>query len=220
MGCSRDLRRPEEYCTILQSADLLYHSKANNGLTGVGFLINRNLKDRIVIVNRVRHKVAEKTFCIKIRYKQKIVQVYAPTTSQSEEDKTNFYNDVEETLGKPSHYTIVTGDFNAQIGKIKIKTIETATGKFGLQLRNERGDTFVEWTTARKYKLVKTMFKKKAGRRLTWKSPNGVTKTEIDYILTQKPDIVTDVTIINQFNFVLHYLILILMFTYVCLFLV
>ena len=42
------------------------------------------------------------------------------------------------------------------------------------------------------------MFQKKTGRRWTWKSPNGVTKTEIDYILTNKPYIVTDVTVINQ----------------------
>ena len=31
-------------------------------------------------------------------------------------------------------------------------------------------------------------------------SHNCVTKTEIDYILTNGPDIVTDVTVINQFN--------------------
>ena len=58
--------------------------------------------------------------------------------------------------------------------------METATGKFGLDLRNESGDTLVECATSRKYK---TMFQKKAGRRWTWESPNGVTKTEIDYML-------------------------------------
>ena len=42
------------------------------------------------------------------------------------------------------------------------------------------------------------MFQTKAGRRWTWKTPNGVTKTEIGYILIKWPDIVTDVTIINQ----------------------
>ena len=31
------------------------------------------------------------------------------------------------------------------------------------------------------------MFQKKAGRRWTWKSPSGVTKTEIDNILTNRP---------------------------------
>ncbi len=61
------------------------------------------------------------------------MQVYAPTTSYSEEDRNSFYNDIDETLGKPNHYRM--GDFNAQIGK---KPMETATGKFGLELRNQR----------------------------------------------------------------------------------
>ena len=65
-----------------------------------------------------------------------------------------------------------------------------ATGKFGLGLRKERGDTLVEWATSRKYKIMNTVFQKKAGRRWTWNSPNGVTKTEIDYILTNRPAIV------------------------------
>ena len=55
------------------------------------------------------------------------------------------------------------GDFNAQIGK-RTNPIETATGIFRLELRNERGDTLVEWATLRKYKILHTMFQKKAGR--------------------------------------------------------
>ena len=47
---------------------------------------------------------------------------------------------------------------------------------------------------------MNTKFQKKAGRRWTWKSPDGATKTETDYILINKPDIVTDVKVINQVN--------------------
>ena len=39
---------------------------------------------------------------------------------------------------------------------------------------------------------MNTLFQKKAGV--------GVTKTEIDYVLTNRSDIVTDVTVINQVN--------------------
>ena len=49
-----------------------------------------------------------------------------------------------EALGKPTHYTIVMGDFRAQIGK-RTNPMETATGKFGLELRNERGGPLEEW---------------------------------------------------------------------------
>ena len=85
------------------------------------------------------------------------------------------------------------------LGK-RTNRMETARGKFGLELKNEREDTLVEWVSSRKYKIMNTMFQKKAGTRWTWESPNGVTKTAIDYILTNRPDIVIDVTVISQVN--------------------
>jgi len=57
----------------------------------------------------------------------------------------------------------VVGDFNTQIGK-RTNPIETATGKFGVELKNERGDTLVEWATSSKYKILNAMFQKKATR--------------------------------------------------------
>jgi len=74
--------------------------------------------------------------------------------------------------------------------------METATGKFGFDLRNEIGDTLVEWAIAKKYKITNTIFQKESGRRWTWKSP----KAAIDYILTNRRDIVTYVTVINSVN--------------------
>ncbi len=47
---------------------------------------------------------------------------------------------------------------------------------------------------------MNTQFQKKAGRRWTWRSPDGNTKNEIDYIMTDKPSMVTDVTVINRVN--------------------
>ena len=163
------------------------------------FSKTRNEK-HIVMVNRV----AELVLCIIKRYKLMIVQVYAPTTSYSGEGINNFYNDVDESLKKPNHYPIVMGDFSAHIGK-RTNRMETATGKFGLELRNERGNTLVEWATSRKYKIRNVMFQKKAWRRWTWTNPNGGTKTKIDYILTNSSDIVTDVVVINQVHMGSHH---------------
>ena len=47
---------------------------------------------------------------------------------------------------------------------------------------------------------MNTQFQKKAERRWTWKSPDGLTRNEIDYIMTDKPSMVTDVTVINRIN--------------------
>ena len=43
-------------------------------------------------------------------------------------------------------------------------------------------------------------FQMNAGRRWTWRSPDGHTINEIDYIITDKPNMVTDVTVINRIN--------------------
>ena len=47
---------------------------------------------------------------------------------------------------------------------------------------------------------MNTQFQKKAGRRWTWRSPDGQTKNEIDYIMIDNPSMVTDVTVINRIN--------------------
>ena len=47
---------------------------------------------------------------------------------------------------------------------------------------------------------MNTQFQKKAGRIWAWRSPDGNTKNEIDYIMTDKPSPVTDVTVINRVN--------------------
>ena len=43
----REVRRKEESFTTLQSGHMLYHSDANNGQAGGGFLVNKTWKDNI-----------------------------------------------------------------------------------------------------------------------------------------------------------------------------
>ena len=171
-----EVRRKEESVTTLQSGHLLYHSEANNGQAGVGFLVNKKWKDNITRVSSVNSRVAELVLRITDRYQLKIVHVYAPTTSHSDEETDNFYNTIDKIPEKQTHYTIVMGDFNAKVGG-QTNTSERATGCFGLGQRNERGDTIVvEWATSNILKIMNTQFQKKAGRRWTWRSPDEHTK--------------------------------------------
>ena len=45
---------------------------------------------------------------------------------------------------------------------------------------------------------MSTLFKKNP--RWTWISPNGETKKEIDFILTDKPQTTNNITVLNSFN--------------------
>ena len=58
------------------------------------------------------------------------------------------------------------GDINAKVGG-QTNTSERATGCFGLDQRNERRDTLVEWATSKNFKIMNTQFQKNAGRRYT-----------------------------------------------------
>ena len=95
-----EVRRKEESFTTLQSGHLLYHSEANNGQAGVGFLVNKKWKDNITRVSSGNSRVAELVLCMTDRYQLKIVQVYAPTTSHSDEETDNFYNTIDKILKK------------------------------------------------------------------------------------------------------------------------
>ncbi|XP_013383867.1 uncharacterized protein LOC106154146 [Lingula anatina] len=129
----------------------------------------------------------------------KLIQVYAPTSSRPDEEVEQLYEEVQRQLTTDCHYHIVMGDFNAKIG-IKSDEQERSTGKFGSGERNDRGDLLIEWATANNMKIMNTVYKKKISRRWTWQSPDGCTRNEIDYIMTNRPNIFTDVKVLNRLD--------------------
>ena len=134
MGCNRDIPS-EKTRGLFNYLTKLPPTTSFNGQAGVGFLINRKWNDHIVKVNGISVRVAELVLRIAKRCKLNIVQLYSPITAYSEEDINSFYIDVGETSGKQNNNTIVLGDLNAQIGK-RTHTVEKATGKVGLELKN------------------------------------------------------------------------------------
>ena len=73
----------------------LYHSEVNNGQAGVGFLVNKKWKDNITRVSSGNSRVADLVLRVTDRCQLKIVQLYAPATSHSDEDTHNFYNTID-----------------------------------------------------------------------------------------------------------------------------
>ena len=71
--------------------------------------------DNITKVSSGSSRVAELVLRITDRHQLKIVKVYAPTTSHSDEETCNFYNTIDKILEKQTHYTIVMGEFNAKL---------------------------------------------------------------------------------------------------------
>ena len=123
----------------------------------------------------------------------------APTTSHPDEHKQFLQRrgwDLRKT--KPLHDSK---------GRLQCASVETnkpygnSKGKLGPAIRNERGNTLIEWATSRKCKIINIEFEKEAGRKWTWKNLNGVPKNEIEFILINRLYIVTvSQTVVNNVN--------------------
>ena len=120
-----------------------------------------------------------------------IIQAYLPTISHTDEEVDIVCEDMDSLItNTKTHFNIIMGDFNAKVGLGEPS--KSCTGAFGLGMGNSRGDSLITFAERHQLKIMNTFFKKSPTRRWTWISPNGTIKNEIDYILTDKPHIVTD----------------------------
>ena len=196
-----EVRRLGEEQKILNNGHVLYwrgKPQDSKQESGVGFLVHKRLEKNIVEFYSVSERVASVTLKLNDRYNLKIVQVYAPTCSHPDEEVESFYEDVQVATDRAkAHFTVIMGDFNAKVGK-KVER-ETAIGNHGIGTRNERGQMLVEFAEARSLHIMNTFYKKRTNRKWTWKSPSGIVN-EIDFILTDRRDIVKNVGVINKVN--------------------
>lgn len=116
-----------------------------------------------------------------------IIQVYAPTSDKSDVEIEEFYSNIEKVLSltKKGEITLVVGDFNAKIG---CGEEGECVGKYGLGIRNTRGDRLVQFCTENSFLVTNTFFKLHPRRLYTWKSPadkkDKIVRNQIDFILT------------------------------------
>ena len=111
-----------------------------------------------------------------------IIQAYAPTSTASDEEMRQFYEQMALAMKscKPHDIQVVMGDFNAKVGNLKDK--DRVTGNFGLGDRNERGEDFVNWCTQKSLVITDTLFQHQKRHLYTWKKPGDNTRNQIDFI--------------------------------------
>ncbi|CAF4172261.1 unnamed protein product, partial [Rotaria magnacalcarata] len=108
-----------EHLTKLKSGHTLYTcGNPNDNKNGVGFLINKKIDKKVTSIKGINERLALLTLEINPRYKIKIIQVYAPTTSHDDQEVIEIYQEIENLLKEDkTYFTIIMGDFNAKIGK-------------------------------------------------------------------------------------------------------
>ena len=111
--------------------------------------------------------------------------IYAPTSSYSEEEIEEHYEEIEMMLKevKSTDVLIITGDFNAKIGK---GSFQDLVGNHGLGRRNQRGDRMLQFCIENNMIIANTTFQHPNRLLYTWKSPGDVSRHQLDYFLIRK----------------------------------
>ena len=126
-----------------------------------------------------------------------IIQVYAQISSPPDEEIEDFYETLTNThMQGNCHFKVIMGDFNAKVSKNRESP---RVGIHGSKQGNDRGDRPLEFAESTKMYIMNTFYKKRAGRKWTQRSPNGV-KNETDFFLSNNKSIFHDVSALNRFN--------------------
>ncbi|XP_069972235.1 craniofacial development protein 2-like [Penaeus vannamei] len=130
---------------IFRSDDLtmMYSGKSDVHEAGVGILLQKEVAKSLMGF----YAVSERVIMIKLKgkpFNYAIIQVYAPTSSSTEEEIDRIYSEVEEAKQQcgSQEVVIVVGDLNAKVGQDRYQSV---VGNCRLGVKNERGERWMEW---------------------------------------------------------------------------
>ena len=101
-----------------------------------------------------------------------VIQVYAPTSNTEEAEVEQLYEDLQDLLELTPKKDVlfIIGDCNAKVGSQETPGV---TGKFGLGLQSEAGQSFLEFCQENALIIANTVYQQYKRRLYTWTSPDG-----------------------------------------------
>ena len=78
---------------------------------------------------------------------------------------------------------IIMADFNGKVGTNGIDIYPRHCGKYGVGTMNDEGERLLNFCAKNNFAVMNTVYKQRKNRLVTWISPDGRTKNQIDYIL-------------------------------------
>ena len=111
-----------------------------------------------------------------------MLRIWALTSNAAEVEVELFYEDLQDFLELTPKKDVffIIGDWNAKVGSQETPGV---TGKFGLRVQNEAGQTLIEFCQENTLVIANTLFQQHKRRLYTWTSPDGQYRHQIDYIL-------------------------------------
>ncbi|XP_056017322.1 craniofacial development protein 2-like [Ostrea edulis] len=170
--------------TTTTGETILYSGrKDNKHQQGVAIIMNREASQALIEWSPVDERLIVARFHSKYA-KMTLIQCYAPTNDAEDDSKTTFYEKLQSTVSKtPRHdILIVLGDLNAKVGNDN-EGKKRIMGKHGVGTINENGELLTEFCGVNDLIIGGTLFQHKDIHKITWNSPNGRDKNQIDHLI-------------------------------------
>lgn len=167
----------------------IIHSARRDGVRrqGVAIVMAKKWADSLTTYEQISPRMIKATYDVE-GGKLSVFQVYAPDSSYGDEEYVNFLDELQERLNleRRSSRPMIMGDFNAKVGGDQYENWQETVGRFGLGQANDRGLALLQFCAINDMVVCNTLFQHKNTRRATWISPDGQTRTQIDFILVER----------------------------------
>jgi len=164
----------------------LWYTGAQGNKNGVGILIDRNFKDKVISVRRQGDRIILVRLLVG-DMGLNVISAYAPQVGLSEDAKRHFWEDLDSLVRDvPSNEKIlIGGDFNGHVGPSG-EGFERVHGGFGYGEKNQEGEEILSFAIAYDLMITNTFFRKRQSHLVTYSS--GQHASQIDFILTRRED--------------------------------
>ena len=154
---------------------------------GVALLLKEELLQHVVEWREVSSRI----MWVKMKMGLNVwvfVSVYGPGGERDEQERDDFWNDLNDCLGNFGNNcnVVIMGDMNARVGA---EQIEGVIGRYGVPGRNENGDRMLNVCMERELTVGNTLFKKKSIHKYTWVrviGGNVVDRGLLDFVVVSK----------------------------------
>ena len=158
---------------------------------GVGFVIRTVLIPKLeTLPEGINDRLMTMRISLAGNTNLTLISAYAPTTTNPEEDKEQFYQVLRDTLRSvPGNDKLLQmDDFNARTGRYS-GAWPTVIGPHGLGRENANGLLLLTFFSEEGLTITNTLFKQPEIHRVTWMHPRSKHWHLIDYVITRRRDI-------------------------------
>ena len=118
-----------------------------------------------------------------------LISAYAPTMTNSDEEKERFYGDLDKTIASAlsSDKLLIMGDFNARVGRDNV-TWQKVLGSHGVEKENSNGNLLLNECINHSLAITNTHYRLPAKKRTSWMYQRSNQWHLIDYVVVRQRD--------------------------------